>query len=167
MDSEVDMLALFENNQADVIDLYRTIKVLGPVEESPNFWSKIANSKRYSKTHRRLCIFILFKRHVRSGQTVGSLAKITMGNSWLKKCAIHIVTTLAGKIPVNFDLSDSVFLFDILPNHMTYKFQVYIKVSGKIPLKDFKKMLMTGKGKREMMERQINEIGFFSNLQKN
>jgi hypothetical protein len=110
--------------------LEAAINQLSGTSEPPSFWSSIANDPQYSDDHRRIAVFQLFKRHVRPGRTISEVAATLNKPTWLKEENLAIVERIHGKIPVKWDLVNSVFSIRIgLPpeNNST----IYLKVKEK------------------------------------
>ena len=130
-----DLLQVIANPKTDKETLMRAIQQLGTVTEAAHFWSNMANSDSYSQDHRRRAVFQLWKRHVSPGITQAQLAQILANPSWLADEDIHVVTFLAGKIPVKVRFEHTIFLlrlFPDLPDGRWKYWAIYLSVSGKV-----------------------------------
>ena len=138
------LLHVIANPKTDKETLMRAIQQVGAVTEAASFWSDIANSNSYSQDHRRRAVFQLFLRHVSPGITLAELARILANPSWLADEEIHVVTFLAGKIPVEARFEDTIFLlrlFPDLPDGRWLYWAIYLSVSGKIKAESLSKVL--------------------------
>ncbi|MGB0385874.1 MAG: hypothetical protein ACPGWR_13730 [Ardenticatenaceae bacterium] len=138
------LLQVIANPKTDKESLMQAIQQLGSVSEPAQFWSDMANSESYSQDHRRRAVFQLFLRHVSPGISLAELAQILANPSWLADDEIHVVTFLAGKIPVKVRFEDTIFvlcLFPDLPDGRWKYWAIYLSVSGKVKAESLRKVL--------------------------
>jgi hypothetical protein len=127
--------------------LLQALRQLGPVEEPPEFWTKIANSTGYSPDHRRRAVFELFRRHVHPPIAVAELARLLHRPTWLRDEDVSIVSRLGGKIPVKFDFADTVFVIGVLPDlgdGRLVHWSIYLRVRGHVDRQLFVDALRAG-----------------------
>jgi hypothetical protein len=72
---------------------------LAGTTEVPKYWTRIANSDAFSKGHRRLAVFALFRRHVQPGMSLADVARILDGGTWLKDARIALAVQVSGPVP--------------------------------------------------------------------
>jgi hypothetical protein len=121
---------LIADKRASKQELLAAVRTLHDVVEPPSFWSDIANDAEYSSDHQRICIFQLFSRHVHAGMTLLQLAAVLNKPRWLKRENIMKITSLYGKVPVLFNLEDSIFA--IRPGLPPENYSaIYLRIRGK------------------------------------
>jgi hypothetical protein len=156
-----ESLSRASNKEIEEKALLLAIKELGPVTESAKFWTDIVNSTDYTKVHRRHCIFQLFRRHVSPGMRLSELAQILDNPNWLKDENVHVVAELEGKIPVQWTLEDTVFVFLVFPElPMENNWAVYLRISGKVDRESFIKLLRDQAVDQNIKDAVVLEIGF-------
>jgi hypothetical protein len=112
-------------------DLQQAILRLGPVSESPKFWSRIANDASYSANQRQACIMALLQRHGHSAAELRDLAALLNQPTWLKDRDIENVIMNFGPMPVQWTPDDTVIVFRVFPELPTLAI-VYVKLAGKV-----------------------------------
>lgn len=142
--------------------LVNAIQNLGPVNESPKFWTDIVEDESYSRLHRRHSIFQLFYRHVVPGMTLSLLALILQRPAWLTQKEITIVEDLGGHIPVSLSFDNTVLVFNIIPNPASSsdRWHIYLSVKGQIDPHDFFRLLSGSAVNQAISEATILEVGF-------
>ena len=147
--------------------LVNAIRNLGSVNESPKFWTDIAEDDSYSRLHRRHSIFQLFYRHVVPGMSLSQLAFILQRPSWLTEKEITIVEDLGGHIPVSLSLGNTVLVFNVIPDSNPNsdrwhpdRWQIYMSVTGQIHPNGFYRLLGGGAVNQATSEATILEVGF-------
>ena len=95
--------------------LISAIESLENVAESPEFWSNIANNIDYSPAHRRICIFQLCRRHLRSGMNLSEFVT-ALDAQWLPRKNFHLIDHIRGKLPFTISAEESGFvIWPMLP----------------------------------------------------
>ena len=120
--------------------LLKALLALDEVNENPQFWSDIANDSSFSDTHRRYAVFMLFKRHIKTGISIEEFRKLLGKPSWLTYDDISLIEAVGGEIPMEFTLTDSIFVWNVFPDLPDGRWQhwaIYIKIEGKISREDF------------------------------
>ncbi len=130
----VDRHALIESVRTAITNFAKT--------PQPSFWIEIANDPTYSLVHRRLCVFELFRRHVRVGMKLRRMNEVLGDPKWLQDGDIHLVRIVVGWIPVELQSGDSVFCIWVLPEPGRESVLVYLRVSGDVPSGDFDRLLL-------------------------
>jgi len=158
-------LSLIADPDIDKTTLLQAIRKLGPVTESERYWTDIANSKSYSKEHRRLAVFLLFKRFISPGITLYELARILDMPGWLTKEDITIVTVQGGKIPVTWSFEDTIFVLTVFPdvqdtNNRYANWAIYLKVAGKIKRDEFIEIIHGKPVSENVKNAELLQIGF-------
>lgn len=156
-----DPLLIISNNDANERELLLAIQELGAITEAPGFWADIANSADYKESHRRHSVFQLFRRHVTPGMKLSELAQVLDNPNWLKDEDLQIVGVLAGRIPVQWTLEDTVFVVLVFPESSDGdNWAIYLRVSGKVGRDNFIKLLRGEDVNQETKDATILEIGF-------
>jgi len=151
---------IIANRNVSKEDLRLAIGAMGAWSNHPSFWSSIANSKDYTAEHRRLSVFQLFKRHVRAGQRLFDLAEILDRPTWLQEENITLIESFHGKVPVVWDLVNSIFAIRLgLPAENNSA--VYLKLTGKqIDAKSFFRLLKAKSFDQKQGDIEILEVGY-------
>jgi hypothetical protein len=142
--------------------LVKAVQQLGPVKESPKFWSDIANSMEYTKLHRRVAIVELMRRHVRPGMKLSQLAQVLDNPIWMRNTTVKTVTWLGGYVPLTSLSPGTVFEISLFPElgGPTWSIWcIYFRVSGEIDLDDFKKVLQGQAIEQKIGDVRILEFG--------
>ena len=155
-----DHLAKINDPGASLDVVVSSMLALGEPIEPASFWSAIANNKTFQPQHRRLAIYQLFRRHVPLGTTVRELGLLLEDATWLSESSISEITALGGKIPVNWTSGDTILLIELLPAPDRYELALYVRIAGAIKPKDFKKALISGKGKEQVFDSTLLEFAF-------
>jgi hypothetical protein len=88
-------------NEEEASALVKRNRANKPTEEEAAIWVRVANSDKHSDVRRRRAVFQLFDRHVHQGMTLGELAKLLAGPTWLKRENIsRIKGPLRGYCPI-------------------------------------------------------------------
>jgi hypothetical protein len=157
------LLTTIGNQNEKEETLVAAIRKLRKVTELSGFWTKIANSKAYNATHRRHAVYQLFQRHVPPGVTLCELGKRADKPTWLNPEDIRVIEYLGGKIPVKWTAGDTIFTIGVFPD-LRDNWTIYMRVSGKVTLNDFKKLILNGESEN-IKRRKVLEIGFSPTLE--
>jgi hypothetical protein len=106
------LLSIITNRTVDDETLLQAISRLGRISEPPNFWLRIADDESYSIRRRRRAIFALLRRH--GPATCLELSRMISSSKWAHDAGVVRITHLAGKIPVDFNLPETVFRVSVL-----------------------------------------------------
>lgn len=158
-----DSLSIISDPESATETLLQEIQQLGPVTEPARFWADIANNDAYRSEHRRLAVFQLFKRHVSAGLNLAELANILDGATWLAGDDLSQATSLAGEIPVEFTLEDTIFVLRIFPelvDDLYGPWAIYLSVSGKVAPEEFLNLLHGQEVSEEVSQAVLLEIAF-------
>lgn len=154
------MLNIIADRNASDTDVKVAIHGLGAVLQPSQFWAQIANDQSYSGERRRQCILQLFQRHAHVGMTLKEVAEKLNKPNWLSDKDISWVQPVGGLIPVQIVSGDTIFVLLLLPPSHGNNVGVYLRVSGRVEVKEFGEVLrgkvVTGK----VAESRLNEIGF-------
>lgn len=104
-----DPYSVIRDRAASDAEWVSALALLQETSEPPTFWSEIANDPSYPAAHRRRAVFQLLRRHAHGGMTLGELARLLNGPSWLSRPQVRAVAHLHGKIPVSLGPDRSVF----------------------------------------------------------
>lgn len=154
-------MSLISNKNTTDHDLAWVLYSLGSITESPQFWSAIANDSAYRVSHRRFCVFQLFRRHVPPGENIAEMAVLLDQPRWVSDQDILIVTALGGKIPVKWTFEDTVFVLDVLPKSED-RWAVYLKISGKVDRDGFICLIRGTAPVWSRTSASVLEVGFTS-----
>ena len=77
------------------------------VEESPQFWTRIANDPSKGVEQRRTAILQLFQRHIKRGTKLKNLAGLLDGAEWLRLEDIQLSRTHSGPEPIDTTIYNS------------------------------------------------------------
>jgi hypothetical protein len=112
------------------------LKHLGPVTESPGFWSAIVEDATYAPAHRRACAVAFFSRHVKASMQLGDLALLLRAHNWTKDADIEIIKIVLGQIPVHLtDLDTVICVRAFVKSELGCA--LYVRVKGKVTLSEF------------------------------
>ncbi len=144
--------------------LLKSVSNLKSIKEKPVFWTSIANSEKYRAEHRRVAVFMLFKRHIKSKISLMKLGEILDNPTWLKYENINTINTIIGEMPIKFNLNDnliSIYVFPELPKDSYNHWAIYLRVEGKMKPEDFYEIIKNGgiNGNTELKERKLLEFG--------
>jgi hypothetical protein len=151
-------LAVIADPGASESRLLEAIKTLGPADEPPSFWRKIAQAEGRPDFQRAHAVFQLLRRHAKPGMTLADFAELLGDGAWASGNAVEIVSAVAGELPVRWTPDDTVFV--LRPTPASLEFAVYVRVTGKIPLGSFRRLLAGGDSEEAVREAQVREIGF-------
>ena len=158
-----NILSVIADPTTDLETVVTSVKKLGDVDESPAFWTRIANDNSFSAQHRRIFIFQLFLRHVKNEITLRQFSKILDKPSWLKIENISVVRELAGKIPITFDMKNTILAIAIFPEISSSRFShwtIYLKIEGKITSNDFYQLICSeNEVAEELQQKKLIEYG--------
>jgi hypothetical protein len=154
------LLKTIADRQANAAEVERAMIELGPVSEPPQFWADIANDQSYSVERRRLCILLLFRRHVHAGMTLAEVAEKLHNPDWLPDKDIILVDLVAGLIPVRTVFGDTVFALILLPEKQGDKVAVYLRISGNVGAQEVGEVLRGKVTSGRVAESKVAEIGF-------
>jgi len=121
--------------ESDVLALVEQLLATPPTEDEAELWAQIANSDKYSDARRRLAVYLLFKRHVRSGMELREVASLLANPTWLKKDNARNITALGSMIPIQLKPGETVFVFSPEFSSQNKSTGIYLRVEG-TPLKD-------------------------------
>lgn len=110
---------LLDRNSNDE-EVVEAISRLGPVTESPRFWTQIANDTTYSDKHRRRAVYALFRRHAHFCNSGKALRDVLSQPNWFHDSDISEVTAVAGSIPVEWNSGEKVFSIMVLDGPIIY-----------------------------------------------
>lgn len=137
--------SVIEDKSTRIKELRTAIANAGSVVEAPAFWTRIANDESYSIQHRHLCISALLRRHVHAGMRLARLKTALEGSKWLKEEDVEEVTVVTGQIPFKYEYGEfSTFCFRILPQPQEDVDGFFIRVKGKITLRELLNFLLNG-----------------------
>jgi hypothetical protein len=139
--------------------LVRAVEKLGPVKETSQFWSAIANSQEYAKSHRRLAVFQLFGRHIEPGMPLSELSTILDKPTWLKDTDVSVVDRLYGYLPLNKLSPGTVFHIRVFPDLPKLRWSISLRISGQVGLEDFLKVLNSQDAQQQVKDATILELG--------
>jgi hypothetical protein len=125
--------------EAELAEAIAKLKM--PVNETPQYWTRIANDSSYSTFHRRCAVFQLFKRHVHVGMRLSELAHLLDHPTWLGAGDIHLVEYVGGYIPVRPNIGDTVFLLEFLPEARNKDSTTYLRIEAK---GEFQSLMLPG-----------------------
>jgi hypothetical protein len=92
--------------------------------------------------------------------TLGQLAELLGGASWLRGDGLDVVDVLAGELPVTWSPGDTVFVLHVVPG--SPEFAVYLRVEGKRDADAVLRLLRTGEADEATRAARVLEIGFSS-----
>jgi hypothetical protein len=157
--SEKNILSLISDPATNTHELIELLKKTEKISAPSIFWSGIANNDSFSNEYRRIVIFELFVRHVKNRISLNALAEIVNKPVWLRPENISEVKEIAGKIPVTFDINDTILVIEVLPeisNPEHSSWAIYLRIDGKISKEDFYKiMCMTEKNTPAPLEQKM------------
>jgi hypothetical protein len=155
-------LAIIRDPAADEDALRQAIMDIAGSDVPSEIWAKIANDPAYRVAHRRLCIFELFRRHVRAGMKASELARLLHGALWLDDRDVRLVEDVSGWLPVKMTFEDTVFELRILPNREgpSEFFAIYLRMAGLVPRTAFVSLLRGEEVDAPLADATILEIGF-------
>jgi hypothetical protein len=130
-----------------------------PANETPQYWSRIANDFNDTSFHRRCAVFQLFKRHVHVGIRLSELTHLLDRPTWLRASDIDVFDFIGGLIPVRMDSKDTVFVLRVLPEAGEDASGIYLRVAGKIDVQSFRSFVL-GSAKTTVGNATVVEIGF-------
>jgi hypothetical protein len=99
----------------------------GPAAEPPSFWNDIAGDARYRPHHRALAIVELFQRHLPPGAPLAVLA----GARWLDLSSLAVIDAVAGKLPVPYDLADTILVARVSADLASEIMALYLRIAGR------------------------------------
>jgi hypothetical protein len=144
--------------EAELID---AIGRLGPVTEPAGFWAALANSDNHSLIQRRHYVLQLFRRHIRPGMRLSTLALMLDDPQWLNPEDLEVIEDLGGSIPVQMTAGDTVFKLRVMPNRgLPDVWAVYFRVAGKITRDQLYTLLHEHVGDEAIALAEILQIGF-------
>jgi len=155
-----DLLATIADPETEESDLLDAIGRLGADGEPASFWRQIADDGRYRDSHRAYAIFELLRRHGAAGMTLGQLAELLGGASWLRDDGLDVIDVLAGELPVTWNPGDTVFVLHVVPG--SPEFAVYLRAEGKRDAAAAMHLLRTGEADEATRAARVLEIGFAS-----
>jgi hypothetical protein len=133
------------------------------IEETPGFWSAIANDKNFNDNHRRYAVFMLFKRHVKAGISINQLGELMNKPSWLSYEDVTLIEKIAGEMPIEFSLADSFFIIKVF-SHLSYGrweyWGIYFKIEGKINRRDFYNIISGENGQIDIKNKNRKLLAF-------
>jgi hypothetical protein len=147
------------NPHSSESELIQAINCLTVNLSDPQLWQRVANSPQYSVIHRRHCIFQLISRHVKTGCTLGTVARVLGDPTWLRNEDVTTVRTVFGHIPVKLQQNSTVLLIRVLPKPLNC-WGVYFRVSGHIPVADFVKLLRGKEVANPVKCSRVLQVGF-------
>lgn len=117
------------------------IQKMNWVSDTANVWKRIAASPDFSIKRRRECICVLFHNNARSGMSLGEITEKIGNASWLSKCDIRELVTLAGAVPVDLTTKDRIFILSVLPTEQTTDSAVFFRISGYMTSRELLRVL--------------------------
>lgn len=162
-ESNEQSLVVIANRHSDPKAVEMAIQHLGRVSEPSSFWTKIANDDSYPIEQRRICIIQLFRRHIRSGLSLGEVADRIYRPDWLPASTLNRVHSFTGQIPVKTDDNDTIFLLTILPEPKAdlHTSQVFLRISGHISKEELGRLLNGESVTEKVGAAKVKEVGFF------
>jgi hypothetical protein len=155
------LLRAISREDISEVELRRALAALGAVTEPPQFWSRMANAPDYPIFHRRLCVFQLFRRHVHPGMKLSELASLLDRPTWLRDEDVQMVSVLAGKLPVQWTLADTVIVLAVFPEAPQEEAgAIYLRLAGKVAVNDFLRLVRGCAASSAVGEAVILEVGF-------
>jgi hypothetical protein len=154
---------IIRDPETDTELFLQEIRQLDAVTEPAHFWAAIANSAAYSSEGRRQAVFQLFQRHVSPGITLAELARSLNNPRWLAGEDLSVVTNLAGELPVEFTLDDTIFVLRVFPELMDDLYgpwSIYLRVGGKVEPKAFLDLLRGEDVSDEVRQAELLELAF-------
>jgi hypothetical protein len=154
-----DPLAVIRDPLASPAQVRAAAAALGPAREPPELWASIANDETYPPEHRRACLFVLFRRHVRPGMPLWRIGEMLASPTWLREENVRPFESLHGKLPVTLEPGTQVFAIrpDLPPGNPS---TIYLKVSGTgLSAAALTRVLLTGSPDAEDAERTVLEVG--------
>jgi len=158
-----DSLSIITDPDSDYESLLKSVRQLGPVTMPVQFWADIANSDAYRPDHRRQAVFQLFQRHVSPGITLAELARSLNNPRWLAGDDLSVVTNLAGELPVEFTLDDTIFVLRVFPelvDDLYGPWSIYLRVGGKVEPEAFLDLLRGEGVSDEVRQAELLELAF-------
>lgn len=146
-----------EGQNADLRKENAALKTRLPDGDVPGFWRRIADDPACPKQHRRAAAFLLFKEYAPVGASLRHLAQVLGRPRWLRGGDIDKVTMLAGKIPVELNHWDAVFVIRILPESGQDVSAVYLRIAGDVSEEEMRRLLLGGNDSTAV-DREILEI---------
>lgn len=88
---EQGFLAVVSDPASSHSSLVDALSALDTVTEGLDleFWERIASDERFSGSHRRLCLYELFRRHVARGIRFGRLAALPSAPKWFNEVSLE------------------------------------------------------------------------------
>jgi hypothetical protein len=155
-----DPLAMISDSESTDQHLLWALIRLGKVTEPASYWSKLANSTKYRKTHRILCVNQLFKRHVQRSIKVSVFARLLDDPNWMLDNEVQLLGSISGWIPVEPSLGDTILIVRVFADSPEAHENIYLKVRGEMSVDEFVKA-MRGNGNAErMQDRVLLDYGF-------
>jgi len=153
------LLRIISDKNTEYTKLIKVVQQLGPVRESSKFWSDIANSKEYTKRHRRVAVFELIKRHVTPGMYLSQLTDIFDKPTWLENRNLNHILVIAATVPLKKFSPGTLFSLKVLPGQAENRLIVYWRISGDISRDDFLKVMWGQDVKQCIKDTRILEVG--------
>lgn len=92
-----------------------------------------ANDSIKPQAERASAVFTLFAQHIRPGSSVDAVRRVFTDTTWLREIHLAGVRELAGKVPVEYSLEDTVFCMHLFPAEAEEQWSpwvVYFRLSG-------------------------------------
>jgi len=151
---DLELRSVITNRSTGGAELLEAISRLGPVNEPPQFWTRIANDKSYNLNHRSRAVFALFRRHVPLGN-LAELSGLLAPARWIDEATINQIEPGCGPVPVEQNVGESVFLISPFSRG-----GIYLRLLGPIDLQQFKSYLKGDPTIKSKPGPAILEIGY-------
>jgi hypothetical protein len=89
--ADLERFADVRTSEDEALRLIGRIRLTAPTKDEVAVWARVANSKKYSDVRRRRAVLQLLDRHAHPGMTLGDLARLLGGPSWLQYENVHNV----------------------------------------------------------------------------
>jgi hypothetical protein len=157
-------LAVVADRHSDPRTVEMAIQHLGRVRESPSFWASIGNDDSYTIERRRICIMQLFRRHVRTGMSLGTVAEELQRPNWMPDASFRRVGAFTGSSPVKIDYADSsLFQIYVLPPARAgvHTSEIFLSISGHLTKEEFGQVIRGEAVDERIRGAKLKELGFF------
>lgn len=144
-------------------DVMQAARRVADADMPAEVWARVANDPAYSALHRRVCVFELFRRHVRPGSTTTDIARLLDRPTWLLDEHVRELQDVGGRLPpVTLNAEDSVFAIDVLPGSAPVidLWSVYLRMRGRVDRDAFSALLRGNARSGTEGGAVVVEIGF-------